>query len=205
MGKNSGGSRTVSIGVGTKSGIGATHEANIKDLSKIKDPVLRKEVIAAVEEFSKEIGIKSINIKVADTNGSEYAYTTFKGGKLVGITLNSKYFNDSKVLIKAKGGDMASGWSTKTSKVMRHTMIHELGHATWSTLLSEAKYKAAGKEIRKMYRAWQKDTKKTGYGTYSTKNVDEFWAETVAKSFYGKHDKYTTNARAIIRKYNLGK
>lgn len=83
------------------------------------------------------------------------------------------------------------------------TVTHELGHATWNTSLSGANHKAAGKEIRSLYKTWMKDKKKTGYGKYATTNVDEFWAETVTKAVHGKSDKYTTKVKEICKKYKL--
>lgn len=113
-------------------------------------------------------------------------------------------FNQSKsaVLGQTKKG-YASGWHTQTNKPLAHTVTHELGHATWNTSLSGANQKAAGKEIRSLYKTWMKDKKKTGYGKYATTNVDEFWAETVTKAVHGKSDKYTTKVKEICKKYKL--
>ena len=64
-------------------------------------------------------------------------------------------------------------------------------------------YAGAGKEINSLFNSWSKDKKKTGYGTYGAKNVDEFWAEVVTKGIHGNSDKYTRRAIGIAKRYKL--
>lgn len=82
-------------------------------------------------------------------------------------------------------------------------MTHELAHATWNSHLSSPNAKAAGKEIKSLYKKWSGDKKKTGYGKYAKTNVNEFWAETITKGIHGKSDKYTKAAKSIVKKFKL--
>ena len=96
-----------------------------------------------------------------------------------------------------------NGWQTKTNKPVAHVVTHELGHALWNTHKSSTNAIMAEVEIRKLYKQWKNDKKKTGYGLYSKSNINEFWAETCTKAVHGKADKYTNAVKDIVRKYKL--
>lgn len=177
---------------------------NISGLESIKDPQVRKAVYEAISRYESVMGIRQLNIKVADLGAGTLGVHVTQGGVSSAIYLDRKHFNQSKAAIIAQGKERyKSGWSTTTNKPIAHTTTHELAHATWNSHLVGAKYTAAGKEIGKLYNKWKADTKKSGYGKYASTNVNEFWAETVTKAVHGKADKYTKTAKAITKKYKL--
>lgn len=96
-----------------------------------------------------------------------------------------------------------TGFKNITNRPIQHTITHELAHATWNSGYTSPSHKAAGKEIKKLYQGWSKNSKKKGYGSYAKSNVDEFWAEAITKGMHGKKDKYTKKAIAIAKKYQL--
>jgi len=201
MGRNSSGTRGgLQPGDGNYKG----KITGIEPLVNMKDPQMYKETKAAISRFHSVMGVRERNIKLATLSGGTLGVQVNSNGKSEAIYLNKAYFNSGKkaVLQSTKKG-YASGWHTKTNKPLAHTVTHELAHATWGSDMTTAKHKAAGKEIGKLYNAWKKDKKKTGYGEYAKTNVDEFWAETVTKAVHGKADKYTTAAKNIVKKYKL--
>ena len=132
-------------------------------------------------------------------------HVTTAEGKSEGVYLNKALYKTGTVksITKSKASDYTSGWATQTNKPVAHTITHELAHATWNSHLSGANQKAAGKEIKAMYKSWSSDKRKSGYGKYSKTNVNEFWAETVTKAIHGKSDKYTKQVKNIVKKYKL--
>ena len=180
---------------------------NVESLVHMKDPAMYKATKEAIARYAAVIGnIGEKNVKLADMSKSVYGVqmTDVATGKSTGIFLNKKYFNKSAAAMKAQElKDYKSGWSTKTNKPLAHTVTHELAHATWNTAMKGTKYQAAGKTIAKVYTAWQKSSKKSGYGKYASSNVNEWWAETVTKAVHGKSDRYTKSVKGIIKKYNL--
>lgn len=201
MGRNSSGSRG-GLQPGDSNYKGKV--TGVEPLVNMKDPQMYKETKSAISRFHSVLGVREKNIKLATLSDGTLGVQVSSGGKSEAIYLNKKVFNQSKsaVLGQTKKG-YASGWHTQTNKPLAHTVTHELGHATWNTSLSGANQKAAGKEIRSLYKTWMEDKKKTGYGKYATTNVDEFWAETVTKAVHGKSDKYTTKVKEICKKYKL--
>ena len=180
---------------------------NVESLIHMKDPAMYKATKEAIARYAAVMGgIGEKNIKLADMSKSVYGVqeTNVLTGKSVGIYLNKRYFNKTAAQMKAiELGDYKSGWSTKTNKPLAHTVTHELAHATWNTTLKGAKYQEAGAKIQKVYRAWQKSTKKSGYGKYASSNINEWWAETVTKAVHGKADRYTRAVKGITKKYGL--
>ncbi|MEE0915034.1 MAG: hypothetical protein U0L45_00830, partial [Alistipes sp.] len=131
-------------------------------------------------------------VTMLNSNGSE------------GIYLNKSFFNRKRNVVESEyRRQYDSGFKNRTNRPIQHTITHELAHSTWTSGYTSPKHRAAGKEINSLYRQWRKDTKKTGYGTYARKNVDEFWAETVTKAVHGKADKYTRAVKRIAKQYNL--
>ena len=177
----------------------------VASLNTIKDPKVFKDVKEAISRYHAVMGVRERNVKLANLSpGTLGVQVTSADGKSEAIYLNKKSFNqkESKIIEQTKKG-YNSGWHTQTNKPIAHTVTHELGHATWNSDLSSPSARAAGKEIKSLYRQWSKDNKKTGYGKYARTNVDEFWAETVTKAVHGKSDKYTTAAKRIAKKYKL--
>jgi hypothetical protein len=178
---------------------------NVESLVKMKDSRMYKETKEAISRFHSALGVRERNIKLADLpDGFLGVQMTSADGKSEGIFLNKKYFNEGyKEVVAATKKGYDSGWHTKTNKPAAHTVTHELAHATWNSGLSGANQRAAGNEIRSLYRTWTKDKTKTGYGTYSKTNINEFWAETVTKAVHGSSDKYTRAAKSIVKRYKL--
>lgn len=177
---------------------------NVESLKNIQDPKLYKAMKEAISRYHAALGIPERNVKLADLEGA-YGVQVSSGGKSEAVYLNKALYKTGTVqsISKQKAADYKSGWATKTNKPVAHTITHELAHATWNTSLTGANQKAAGKEIKAMYKSWSADRRKTGYGKYSKTNVDEFWAETVTKGIHGKADKYTKKAKQIVKKYKL--
>lgn len=96
-----------------------------------------------------------------------------------------------------------TGFKSRTNAPLQHTMTHELAHATWNASMTDAKSKAAGLEIKRLYKKWKKDKNKKGHGTYAATSVSEFWSETVTKAIHGTPDRYTRSVKRIARKYKL--
>lgn len=171
---------------------------NVESLVHMKDPAMYKATKEAISNFSAKLGVPERNVKLADLDGPVMGI-----GSKGGVFLNKAYFNQTADRMK---GTMArnykSGNLTKTNKPLAHTVTHELAHAAWSSNISTPKAKAAGKEIKALYKKWSKSSKK-GYGTYASSNVDEFWAEVSTKAAHGKADSYTKAAKAIYKKYKL--
>ena len=173
---------------------------NVESLKNIKDPKLYNEMKSAISRFYKELGLKEKNIKLADLSGNVYGI----GGE-GGVFLNKKYFKNKtkQQVADAMKQDYANGWQTKTNKPVAHVLTHELAHTVWMKGKAGAKYQAAGKEIQKVYNAWKKDGRKSGYGKYAGSNVSEFFAETITKAIHGKADKYTKALKKIVKDYKL--
>ena len=179
---------------------------NIESLKNIKDRQLYNEMKSAISRFYKEMGLPQRDVKLADMDGAYGVHVTSGDGKSLGVYLNKKHFkNGTKQTITEKlNSAYKSGHLTKTNKPVAHVMTHELAHSVWNAHLKGAKYQAAGKEISKVYHAWQKDSKgRKGYGSYTGTNVSEFWAEVITKGIHGKSDKYTKALKSIAKKYKL--
>ncbi len=214
MGRNSGGSnpynstRTV-IAVNTNGKrVGAGAQIAIKNsaesLRNLKYRDTERAIGSAIARYESVMGIRQQNIKIADIPGA-YGVTFLdqNGSKM--IYLSKSQFNVPKKQFEAryKRDNYDSGFKNKTNRPVTHTITHELAHATWTSHYAGAKYKAAGKEIGKLYKTWSKDKRKKDYGDYGKTNVDEFWAEVITKGIHGKADKYTRKAIGIAKKYKL--
>lgn len=186
-------------------GSGRTTIKNVETLKNIKDPALYKEMSRAIGRYYAVMGLEERNVKLADLGKTTLGVAVVVDGDRAGVYLNKKDFkNATKAEVtNAMKSMYKSGWQTKTNKPVAHVITHELAHTTWNSHLKGEKYKQAGKEINKVYRAWLKDNRKTGYGRYSRTNVNEFWAETITKAVHGKADKYTRKLKSIAKKYNL--
>lgn len=202
MAKTSGGVRGGTPGGAKGKNGDSTYKGrirNVESLSNMKDQRMYKATKEAISRFHSVMGVRERNIKLADLDGPIMGIS----GK-DGIFLNKRYYNKGyKEMVKIEKKDYSSGFITKTNKPQAHTVTHELAHSLWSDSKTGVKHRAAGQEIRKLYKTWSKDKKKSGYGRYAETNVNEFWAETVTKAVHGKTDKYTTAAKNIAKKYKL--
>lgn len=203
MGKSSGTDRG---GFGGGDGTFRGEIKNARDLATIKDGAVYKEMKEGISRYHAVMGVRQRSVKIADLpdrwNG---VHVTNGKGESEGIYLNAKvYDNLSRSKIRERvTSAYESGWSTRTNRPIQHTITHELAHATWNNHLRSPQAMAAGKEIMALRKQWKRDAKKKGYGDYSKTNVNEFWAEVIAKAVHGTPDKYTRAAKAIVKKYKL--
>lgn len=176
---------------------------NVGSLIEMKDPQMYKATGQAISRFHSVLGVRERNVKLADFKGA-YGVQVTSAGKSEAVYLNRAFFNKGKAGVV---GDMKKnykqGWLTSTNKPVAHIVTHELAHALWNRDLSGANQKAAGKEITKLYNQWKRAKSKSGYGKYSSYNVDEWFAETATKAVHGKKDKYTDGIKSIVKKYKL--
>ena len=177
---------------------------NIETLKNIKDPKLYRAVANAVSRYHSVLGVRQKNVKLADMDALVNGVHVTADGKSVAIYLNKDLYKMPYNVVEQQTKlGYNSGWSTRTRKPVAHTVTHELAHATWNNKLVGANQRAAGIEIRKLYRQWSRDKSKTGYGKYSKTNINEWFAETTTRAVHGDADKYTRGIKDIIRRYKL--
>lgn len=177
--------------------------ASAQPLGSLKHREVTLQLQKGISRYEAVMGVRERNIKVANLSGS-FGVTYVNENGSEGIYLNKAFFNRHRNVVEREyRKQYTSGYKNVTNKPIQHTITHELAHATWNTSYSKPKYVAAGNEIKSLYRAWSRDKKKTGYGAYATKNVNEFWAEVVTKGIHGNSDKYTKKAISIAKKYKL--
>lgn len=206
MGRNSGG--VVNIGQSTAKGIKVRKAVSeSKPISSLSERAMQKELFRGISRYHAKLGVKERSVRVADLTGMGALGVTYiaSDGKSTGILLNSKFFDRKKQTVEAdvRKNHYDTGFKNRTNAPLQHTITHELAHATWNASMTSANARAAGTEIRNMYKAWMKDKKKKGYGTYATTSVSEFWAEAVTKAVHGNSDKYTKGVLKIVKKYKL--
>lgn len=182
----------------------ATMQSTAESLDALKHREVVKQLNRAISRYEKVMGVRERTIKVADT-GNAYGVTFINANGSQGVYLNKSFFNQHRNKIEAqyRAGNYKTGFKNATNRPIQHTLTHELAHATWTSSYASPKHKAAGKEIKSLYKKWSADKNKKGYGTYGKSNVDEFWAEVVTKGIHGKADKYTKKAISIAKKYKL--
>lgn len=180
---------------------------NSKSLDAIKDRAVVKELNRAISRYHAVLGVKERSIRIADLEGMGALGVTWigKDGKSAGILLNEKFFDRKKndVIKDVKEKHYDTGFKSRTNAPLQHTMTHELAHATWNASMNDKNSRAAGIEIKALYKKFKKDKRKQGHGRYGLKNVSEFWAETVTKAIHGNADKYTKEIKKIAKKYKL--
>lgn len=209
MAKTSGSNKKPPSSGGLKGG-----DANFKgkvgkleSLSSIKDPQVYKSVKESISRFHSVLGVRQKDIKIAELPKGVGGVHISSGGTSKQVVLSKQVFNGKDTTKKtvenwAKTG-YKSGHLTTTNKPVAHIITHELAHASWNQHLTTPNAKAATKSINTLYKKWQKDSKKSGYGAYAKTNVSEFWAEVSTKAVHGKADKYTKAVKGIIKKYKL--
>ena len=196
-------------GVRLTQGQAAAIKGKATRISDMKNRDMQKEIQQAISRYEAVMGVRERNIKLADLNGA-YGVTYINGDGSQGIYLNRKSFDVPKKEFEQKYASSnyarRNGFKNMTRKPAQHTVTHELAHATWTSNYTSDKAKAAGKEIRELYRTFVKDkssSRMKGYGSYGKSDVDEFWAEVITKGIHGDNDRYTRKAFAIAKRYNL--
>lgn len=205
-----GGGKTVAVTTGGKGiPINITDIGNPTSISSMQHRDMEKEINQAISRYEAVMGLRETKIMLADTPGA-YGVTFFNGDGSKGIYLDRSKFDVSKAQFAKEYAKSnyarRGGFKNVTRKPAQHTVTHELAHATWTSGYTSDKHRAAGQEIRQLYKDFTKDTstsRKKNYGSYGTKNVDEFWAEIITKGIHGDNDKYTRKAFAIAKKYKL--
>jgi len=205
MGKSSGSDRK-SAGGGIKNDGGGNYGGSVKNpesLKNIKDRELQREIQQGISKYESRLRIGTRNIMLADLAGAYGVHVT-AGGKSEGIYLDKKTFKNGSVdkVSSSKRAAYNSKFLTRTNKPVQHTIIHELGHATWNSHFTAKNAINASKSIRTMYAKFKKEKPK-GYGKYAYSNVNEFWAEATTKAVLGSSDKYTSFVKKTIKKYKL--
>lgn len=191
MAKGSGGTRGAAGG-------GKSRFANIPGLQAIQDTKLRNEIISALDDYEKEFGVRLENISLAKLKDNVGGETYYKDK----ILLNSKVFTTSDNVKAVMKSAYDTGLLNKTNSPLKHIMVHELAHATWTPGYKTSN-KSAQKEVLSAYRKFLKDSSAKGWGAYSKSKYTEFFAEAVAKHMYGTKDKHTQAVADIIKKYKL--
>lgn len=205
MAKSSGSDRKGSGG-GIKNDGGGAFGGDIKNkesLKNIKDRELQREIQQGISKYESRLGLRTKNIMIADLSGAFGVHVTV-GGKSEGVYLDKKTFKNGTVekINKVKKAAYKSKFLTATNKPVQHTIVHELGHATWNSHLKSANAISAGRSIKSAYKKFLKENPK-GYGKYSKSNVNEFWAEATTKAVLGTSDEYTKFVKRTIKKYKL--
>lgn len=205
--KRAGAQRTAvnSNGRGLSKMAWAKVQSSATGLDTLPNREVVKALNSAISTYEAKIGLRERNIKVADIGGGDYGVTGITTNGSNGVYLNRQFFSGKKKDIERvyKESNYATGLKNVTNRAIKHTITHELAHATWTDAYSKPHQKAAGKEIKALFKTWKADTKKKGYGSYGTKDVNEFFAEGVTKALHGKQDKYTRKLLNIVNKYNL--
>lgn len=205
MGKSSGSDRKSSGG-GIKNDGGGNYKGSIKNiesLKNIKDRELQREIQQGISKYESRIGIRTPEIMLAELQGAYGVHVT-SNGESKAVYLDKRTFKNGSVkkITAIKKGAYSTKFLTKTNKPVQHTIIHELGHATWNSALKSKGAVKAGKSIREMYAKFSKEKPK-GYGKYAYSNVNEFWAEVTTKAVLGTSDEYTRFVKRTIKQHKL--
>lgn len=203
MAKTSGSLRSKTGGIGRDGG--GNYKGTVErigSLKELKDTQLRRTIQQGISKYESRLGTRT-NVRLANLEGAYGVHVT-QNGKSAGVYLDRKTFLKANVakINSVKRSAYSSGFLNKTNKPTQHTVVHELGHATWNNHLTGKKQQSAGKEINKLYKTFKKQNPKK-WGTYGKTNVNEFYAEGIAKGVLGKSDKYTKSLIKITKKYDL--
>jgi hypothetical protein len=211
MGGNNGRSiiRGGSVG-GTTGGLGGDGGGNfqgtIDNIGSLKDMQnrdLQRQVQQGISKFESRLGVRS-NVLLADLQGAVGVAATDRVTGKTQVYLNRGHFEVATPAdVKAyKKKSYDSGFLTRTNKPTQHTVVHELAHALWNNHRKDAKSLTAGKDIAKVYKQFLRENPKQ-YGSYSRKNINEFYAEVMTKGILGKSDKYSRALINISKKNKL--
>jgi hypothetical protein len=209
MGKSSGNIRTKKNGgIGRDGGGDYSKPITGKEsIANIADTQLRREIQQGISKYESRLGVRQTNVQLANLDGAVGVHVT-SGGKSEGVYLDKKSFKKASVedVNVMKRNAYKAKFLTETNKPVQHTIVHELGHATWNKYLTSPAAVKARPVIEARYKQFLKEYeagKAKGYGKYSTSNVNEFWAEATTKAVLGKPDKYTRFVKETIKKYKL--
>ncbi len=176
----------------------------LESISNIKNPQVYKAVKESISRYHSVLGVRQQDIKLGTLPPGIGGVHVTANGSSRQVVLNKSVFNGSKKSIENSiAGAYKSGQLTKTNKPIAHIVTHELAHATWNSHLTSPNAKAATKSIKSLYAKWIEDKRKSGYGKYAATNISEFFAEVSTKAVHGKADRYTSQVKNIIKKYNL--
>lgn len=200
MAKTRGGVRTPGVKGGVE-GKDTNYKGKISQLGGIRDiadPVARKAVQSAVSQYTRLYGLPTREVKTAILSGNVYGI----GGQGQ-VVLNRQFYNNSERLLRYKREGYASGWSVPTTSPLKHTVIHELAHASWQSGRAGANKKlTAG--IQALYQRYKAEVRsgKNPIGKYATSNIDEFWAEGITQATIGKKKTYySIRLKKLLKKY----
>ena len=154
----------------------------------IKDPAVRAEVMDAIRQYAKEVGLPSSYITMEVGTLPKGRLAMVQGDHIV--LAKSVYGATYGHALKVQQGKIASGESVVTGKPIAKTIVHEFGHGTYKGLSASGKAHVAA-----TYKAFMSSKSKSGWGSYSGKNAEEFFAEGMAKGLLGKSDKWTKALR----------
>lgn len=210
MAKTSGGTRSKKTakggglandggGTGSKGQFGIKREGSIKE---IKNKQLRQDIQQGISKFESRLGVRTV-VKLADMKGAYGVHVT-SNGKSAGVFLNRSIFKEGTraSITASKQEAYKQKFLNRTNKPTQHTVVHELGHALWTTHFTGAKHKAAAKEITSLYKEFRRKNPKS-WGSYGKSNINEFFAEGIAKGVLSKHDRYSRNLFKIVKKHGL--
>lgn len=142
--------------------------------------------------YAKEIGLAEPTQISLDTLPKGRRGVSYGNGT---ITLSKNYFGGSYAkTVKGATELMKSGWSVESSRPVMKTLHHELGHRTYDYLSSGQKAKVGA-----IFSKFSSKSTPKGWGKGSRQNVEEFFAEGMAKSLTGKSDSYTKALRKILK------
>ena len=210
MGRGHGGTGKSRPGDGGLMGGDSNYKGKIlsvESLVNIQNPEVYKSVKETISRFHSVLGVRQKNVMLAELPSNIGGVHLTVDGKSEGVYLNKSIYKPSTASKKTIADWVKSGYNsghtTQTNKPVAHILTHELAHATWNNHLIGKRQQAASKEITALYKAWARDKSKKGYGRYAATNVNEFFAETATKAVHGTADKYTTQLKRIIKKYEL--
>lgn len=200
MAKTRGSTRTPGVKGGVE-GKDTNYKGKIKDIGGIADISDRRSRLAvqrAVSQYANLYGLPTREVKTAILSGDVYGI----GGK-DRVILNRQFYNNSARLIKYKREGYASGWSVPTTSPLKHTVIHELAHASWQSGRAGVNKKLS-QGIQALYQRYRADVRrgKNPIGKYASSNIDEFWAEGITQAAIGrKQSYYSTRLKNLLKKY----
>lgn len=184
-------------------------KAGAISIDDMKHKDMRKELVQAISRFAGKFNLQERTIKLAPMSGA-YGVTYIGEDGSRGVYLSLDAFDRKKkdvVESYAKSNyARRHGFKNTTRNPAQHTMTHELAHSIWTSNYNTPKHKAAGAEIKALYKKFKNDnssSRKKNYGSYGSSSADEFWAEVVTKAVHGDNDYYTRKALKIAKRHNL--
>lgn len=140
MGKSSGTNRPGG-GIGRDGG--GNFKGSIKNpesIANIRNTQLRREIQQGISKYESRLGVRQQNVQLAELSGALGVHVT-AGGKSEAVYLDTDFYKNGTVakVNATKQSAYKSGFLTKTNKPVQHTIVHELGHATWNNHLTGQK------------------------------------------------------------------